>query len=47
MKTKIVNIIGTRPELIKMAPIIKKLDKFYDQYLVWSGQHYSSNMTNS
>lgn len=46
MKTKVVTIVGTRPELIKMAPIIKKLDKFYDQYLVWSGQHYSTNMTN-
>jgi UDP-N-acetylglucosamine 2-epimerase (non-hydrolysing) len=46
MKTKIITIIGTRPELIKMAPIIKKLDKIYDQYLVWSGQHYSSDMKN-
>ena len=44
MKKKILTIIGTRPEIIKMYPIINKIDKFYDNKLVWSGQHYDFNM---
>lgn len=40
MKKKILTILGTRPELIKMFPLIKKLDKIYNNKLIWSGQHY-------
>ncbi|MDB0046014.1 UDP-N-acetylglucosamine 2-epimerase [Candidatus Pelagibacter sp.] len=44
MKKKITTIIGTRPEIIKMYPIIKELDKNFDNELIWSGQHYDFNM---
>ena len=44
MKKKILTILGTRPEIIKMFPIINKLDKFFDNKLLWSGQHYDFNM---
>ena len=44
MKKKILTILGTRPELIKMFPIINKLDKKFDNKLVWSGQHYDYTM---
>jgi len=44
MKKKILTVIGTRPEIIKMFPIINRLDNFYDNKLVWSGQHYDYNM---
>jgi UDP-N-acetylglucosamine 2-epimerase (non-hydrolysing) len=44
MKKKILTILGTRPELIKMFPIINKLDKKFDNKLVWSGQHYDYAM---
>ena len=44
MKKKIITIIGTRPEIIKMYPIIKELDKNFNNILVWSGQHYDFNM---
>tara|TARA_B100000989_G_scaffold237840_1_gene184752 strand:- start:2601 stop:3680 length:1080 start_codon:yes stop_codon:yes gene_type:complete len=40
MKNKILTILGTRPELIKMFQVIKKLDKYFDNELIWSGQHY-------
>ena len=40
MKKKILTILGTRPELIKMFPIINELDKNFNNKLVWSGQHY-------
>jgi len=44
MKKKITTIIGTRPEIIKMYPIIKELDKNFDNELIWSGQHYDFEM---
>ena len=44
MKKKITTIIGTRPEIIKMFPIINELDKNFDNQLIWSGQHYDFNM---
>ncbi len=38
---RIVTIVGTRPEIIKMAPVIKALDDLpHEQILVHSGQHY-------
>ncbi len=44
MKKRILTILGTRPELIKMFPLIKKLDKIYDHKLIWSGQHYDYDL---
>ena len=44
MKKKILTILGTRPELIKMFPIINKLDKSFYNKLIWSGQHYDFSM---
>src|SRR5207245_11638574 len=33
--------VGTRPEIIKMAPVVKALDRLEDEHvLVHSGQHY-------
>ena len=37
---KVMTIIGTRPEIIRLAAIIKKLDKFCDHILVHTGQNY-------
>jgi UDP-N-acetylglucosamine 2-epimerase (non-hydrolysing) len=39
---RIVTIIGTRPEIIKMAPVVKALDglRGHEHLLVHSGQHY-------
>src|SRR3989337_1154403 len=38
---RIVTIIGTRPEIIKMAPVIQALDGLgHEHVLVHSGQHY-------
>ena len=42
---RIVTIIGTRPEIIKMAPVVKALDALdHDHVLVHSGQHYDLMM---
>ena len=38
---RIVTLVGTRPEIIKMAPVIKALDGLdHEHVLVHSGQHY-------
>ena len=37
---KVMTIIGTRPEIIRLACVIKKLDKYCDHILVHTGQNY-------
>ena len=37
---KVLTIVGTRPELIKMCMVIKKFDKYTNQILVHTGQNY-------
>lgn len=39
-KIKLMTIIGTRPEIIRLAAVIKKCDKHFDQILVHTGQNY-------
>lgn len=39
-KLKVMTIVGTRPEIIKMSEIIKKCDKFFNHILVHTGQNY-------
>ena len=42
---KISIILGTRPEIIKMSPIIKKLECLrLNYFILHTGQHYSYNM---
>ena len=37
---KVMTIVGTRPEIIKLACVIPELDKFTDHTLVHTGQNY-------
>lgn len=39
-RLKLMTIVGTRPEIIKMSAIIKKCDKYFDHILVHTGQNY-------
>ena len=39
-RLKLMTILGTRPEIIKMSEIIKKCDKYFDHILVHTGQNY-------
>jgi len=42
---KISIILGTRPEIIKMAPVIRELEKRQENYFILhTGQHYSYNL---
>ena len=39
-KLKLMTIIGTRPEIIRLSAVIKKCDEYFDQILVHTGQNY-------
>lgn len=39
-KLKLMTVVGTRPEIIKMSAIIKKCDKYFEHTLVHTGQNY-------
>lgn len=39
-KNKVMTILGTRPEIIRLSEIIKKLDKYTDHILVHTNQNY-------
>ncbi|MDD5701000.1 MAG: UDP-N-acetylglucosamine 2-epimerase (non-hydrolyzing) [Dehalococcoidales bacterium] len=42
---KIAIIVGTRPEIIKLSPVIRELEKCKDDYfIIHTGQHYSYYM---
>jgi UDP-N-acetylglucosamine 2-epimerase (non-hydrolysing) len=45
MTMKVPIVVGTRPEVIKMAPVIHKLqERKIPFFVVHSNQHYSANM---
>ena len=39
-KLKVMTVVGTRPEIIRLSRIIPKLDEFTDHILVHTGQNY-------
>ena len=41
---KIMTVLGTRPEIIRLSLIIKKLDKYCEHILVHTGQNYDDNL---
>ena len=43
-KKKIMVIVGTRPEIIRLALTIQKMDEFFDVIFVHTGQNYDYNL---
>ncbi len=41
---KVLTILGTRPEIIRLSRIIEKLDKVCQQVVVHTGQNYDANL---
>ncbi|MCM1305377.1 MAG: UDP-N-acetylglucosamine 2-epimerase (non-hydrolyzing) [Butyrivibrio sp.] len=39
-KLKVMTVIGTRPEIIRLSEVIKKCDNYFDHVLVHTGQNY-------
>ena len=42
---KIITVVGTRPELIRLSIIIKKLDELVDHVLIFTSQNYDYNLS--
>lgn len=43
-KLKLMTIVGTRPEIIRLSATIKCCDKYFDQILVHTGQNYDYSL---
>ena len=43
-KLKLLIIIGTRPEIIRLSAVIKKCRKYFDVILAHTGQNYDYNL---
>ncbi len=39
-KLRLMTIVGTRPEIIRLSEVIKKCDNYFEQILVHTGQNY-------
>lgn len=43
-RLKLMTIIGTRPEIIRLSAVMKKCDCYFDQILVHTGQNYDYSL---
>ena len=43
-RLKVMTIVGTRPELIRLSEVIKKADKYFEHIFVHTGQNYDSRL---
>ncbi|MDE6993109.1 MAG: UDP-N-acetylglucosamine 2-epimerase, partial [Lachnospiraceae bacterium] len=39
-KLKLMTLLGTRPEIIRLSEVLKKCDHYFDHVLVHTGQNY-------
>jgi len=44
-KLKVLTLAGTRPEIIRLSCIIKKFDKYFDHYFVYTGQNSARELS--
>ena len=44
-RLRVMTIVGTRPELIRLSRIIAKLDQYCDHVLVHTGQNYDYELS--
>jgi UDP-N-acetylglucosamine 2-epimerase (non-hydrolysing) len=41
---KVLTVLGTRPEIIRLSRVIEKLDRLCEQIVIHTGQNYDSNL---
>ncbi len=44
-KLKLMTIVGTRPEIIRLSAVIRKCDRYFEQILVHTGQNYAYELS--
>ena len=44
-KTKLMIICGTRPEIIRLAAVIKRSKEYLDTCIVYTNQNYDKNLS--
>src|SRR5687767_4807680 len=42
---RLMTVVGTRPEIIRLSRIIPKLDQHFEHVLVHTGQNFSDNLS--
>lgn len=45
LRRKILTVLGTRPEIIRLSSLIGELDKNFDHRIIFTGQNYDSNLS--
>ena len=45
-KIKLLTILGTRPEIIRLSRIIPEFDKHFDHEILHTNQNYDKNLKN-
>lgn len=43
-RLKLMTIVGTRPEIIRLSEVIKKCDQYFEQVIVHTGQNYDYSL---
>ena len=43
-KLKVMVVVGTRPEIIRLSSVIKAIDRYFNLVLVHTGQNYDYNL---
>ena len=44
-KLKVMTVVGTRPEIIRLSRVLARLDEHCEHVLVHTGQHFDANMS--
>ena len=44
-KLKVVTVVGTRPEIIRLSAVISEMEKVFDHTLILTGQNYDPNLS--
>ena len=43
-KLKVVTVVGTRPEIIRLSRVFPKLDEYFEHILIHTGQNYDHEL---
>ena len=44
-KLKLMIVVGTRPEIIRLSEVIKRAQRYFELTIVHTGQNYDNNLS--